>query len=67
MKTFISFLRKNLIDSVKEIYDSLVKNLEAENKRAEKKYKRDHIFIKNLSKTIDFLCNGFKKMENDLL
>jgi len=39
----------------------------SENKRAEKKYKRDHIFIKNLSKTIDFLCNGFKKMEHDLL
>ena len=30
----LNFLRKNLIISVKEIYDELVKNLEAENKRA---------------------------------
>ena len=38
----------------------------SEDERSEKKYKRDHMFIKKLSKTIDFLCNSFKKMQYDL-
>jgi hypothetical protein len=37
-----------------------------EAKRNEGKFLRDHIFITRLSRTINFLCNGFRKIEYDL-
>ncbi len=55
---YITFVEWNL--ETKKI------NKLSENEKIEKKIERDHRFIKKTSKTLDFLCKSFKKMEYHL-